>query len=224
MVKLAGQAPGLDLYFGMTSFINADGEPIPGPALPPVTGPWTKITLTDIIFGTPFAFPGQLFRVSAVKSVGGFCANSYYCGDWQMWAKLIARTGAAQTREVVAVNRLHDTPERATSRVYRKGRTIPDSLVQHKRVLALLPPSDRLKLDRVEYLRHYLVPVRFLLRHGDSLSPRLLRYHAGTLLLSPAPHWRYAVFQQLTRLGGARFVKLMSKIWNRAHGRKSGDA
>ena len=141
-----------------------------------------------------------------------------------MWAKLIARTGAAQTREVVAVNRLHDTPERATSRVYRKGRTIPDSLVQHKRVLALLPPSDRLKLDRVEYLRHYLVPVRFLLRHGDSLSPRLLRYHAGTLLLSPAPHWRYAVFQQLTRLGGARFVKLMSKIWNRAHGRKSGDA
>jgi hypothetical protein len=55
------------------------------------------------------------------------------------------------------------------------------------------------------------------------MSPRLLRYHVGLLRLSRAPHWRYAVFQRLTRLGGARFVKLMSWIWNVSEERNRGE-
>jgi hypothetical protein len=59
-----------------------------------------------------------------------------------------------------------------------------------------------------------LIPVYFLLRYGASLSPRLLRYHVRLLLLSPAPHWRYALFQQIARIGGAGFVRSASTLWN----------
>jgi glycosyltransferase involved in cell wall biosynthesis len=215
MVKLAGEAPGLDLYFGRTVVVNERGEPLPGYEGRAMTGPWMRVGLTDILYLTPFPFPGQLFRVSSAKSLGGFCVNSYYCGDWEMWAKLIARTGAAQTGEVVAFNLLHGGVGRGSNRAFRDGRSTPDSYVQHKRVLALLPPGSRVKFDRAEYLRRGLIPVRFLLCHGASLSPRLLRYHVGLLLLSPAPHWRYALYQQCARAGGAGFVRCSSVLWNR---------
>lgn len=215
LVKLAGEAPGLDLYFGQTVIVNERDEPVPEYKLRAVTGPWMRIGLTDIIYLTPFPFPGQLFKVSSAKSLGGFCVNSYYCGDWEMWAKLIARSGAAQTGEVVAFNRLHASLGRGSNRVFRSGRATPASYVQHKRVLALLPPGSRVKFDRAEYQRHYLIPVRFLLRYGASLSTRLLRYHVGLLLLSRSPHWRYALYQQCARAGGAGFVRCSSALWNR---------
>jgi glycosyltransferase involved in cell wall biosynthesis len=214
MVKLAGEAPGLDLYFGQTVIVNERSEPIPEYEIRPVPAPWMRIGLTDIIYHTPFPFPGQLFRVSSAKSLGGFCVHSYYCGDWEMWAKLIARTGAAQTGEVIAFNRLHAGLGRGSNRVFRSGRGTPASYLQHKRVLALLPPASRVKFDRAEYQRRNLIPVRFLLRYGASLSPRLLRYYVGLLLLSKPPHWGYAVFRGMTRIGGTCFVKVASALWN----------
>jgi glycosyltransferase involved in cell wall biosynthesis len=215
MLKLAGEAPGLDLYFGQTVMVDERGEPVRDYPLRQVRGPWMKIGLTDIIFLTPFPFPGQLFQVSSVKELGGFRASSHYCGDWEMWARLIARTGAAQTSEVVAFNRLHAGRDKGINQVFRSGKLIPASYVQHKRVLALLPPSDRVKFDRAEYQRRYLISVRFLLDHGASLSPRMRRYYVRLLLLSPSPHWRYTVFQQLARIGGSGFVKAASELWNR---------
>lgn len=217
MLKLAALAPGLDLYFGDTVMVNERSEPIPDYPLRKVTGPWMRIGLTDVLFLTPFPFPGHIFPVAAVRALGGFRASSYYCGDWEMWANLIARRGAAQTADVVAYNRCHISWERGSTRIYREGKMTPASYAQHKRVLALMPRESRPAFSRVEYQRRFLIPVSFLLRYGAKLSPRLLHYHVRLLLLSPAPHWRYALFQQLTRLGGTPFVRAMSNIWRRTH-------
>ena len=218
ILKLAGAAPGLDLYFGQTVLVNEQGEPVPGSPFPAVAGPWKKIALTDVLYGSPLSFPGQLFRVASALGAGGFRASSCYCGEWEMWAKLIARGGAAQTREFLGFFREHGAWDRGTNQVLRSGKAIPAAIVQHKRVLALLPPEGRIRFNRRDYQRRRPIPVMCLLRFGQTMSPRLLRYHAGLLRLSRAPHWRYVVFQQLTRLGGARFVKLMSWIWNRCRG------
>jgi len=215
ILKLAGEAPGLDLYFGQTVIVNERGEPasVFQPAV--VTCPRMKIGLTDVLYGSPLAFPGQLFRVSSAKSAGGFRPSSAFCGEWEMWAKLIARGGAAQTSEFLGFFREHAAWQRGTNRVNRSGKAIPAAIVQHKRVLALLPPENRLRFNRGDFHRRSPMSVIFLLRFGHLWSPRFLRYHVGLLLRSRAPHWRYAVFQQLTRVGGVRFVKLMSEIWNR---------
>ncbi|MGA2556143.1 MAG: glycosyltransferase family 2 protein, partial [Verrucomicrobiota bacterium] len=99
MIAVEEEAPGLDLYFGQTAIVNERGERMPGRQARPMAGRWKKILLTDVIYGSPLSFPGQLFRVSSARSVGGFRASSYYCGEWEMWAKLIARSGAAETSE-----------------------------------------------------------------------------------------------------------------------------
>lgn len=213
MVKLSAAAPGLDLYFGQTVMVNERSEPVEYP-IRAVKSPWMRIGLSDIIYLTPFPFPGQVFSVDAARAVGSFCVSSYYTGDWEMWAKLIARTGSAQTATVVAYNRWHAGWDRGSNRVMREGRLTPASYMQHKRILALLPPESRPPFSRAEYQRRYLIPVNFLLRYGASLSPRLLRYHVRLLLMSPAPQWRYALFKQAARLGGAAFVKAASIVWN----------
>ena len=218
ILKLAREAPGLDLYFGQTVIVNERGEPVPTNPFRPVTGPWMKVGLPDVLYGSLFSFPGQLFRVSSARGVGGFRASSHFCGEWEMWAKLIARGGAAQSREFLGFFREHGEWERGTNRVLRSGKAKPAAVVQHKRVLALFPPERRMAFDRRQYQQHSPMSVNFLLRFGRDFSPRFLRYHVGLLLLSRAPHWRYALFQRLARLGGSCFVRFMSKVWNRLAG------
>lgn len=215
ILKLAGEAPGLDLYFGQTVLVNEQGQPLPGNPFPPVTGPWKKMLLADVVYNSPLSFPGQLFRVAAARGLGGFRASSHYCGEWEMWAKLIARGGAAQSREFLGFFREHGAWNRGTNRILRSGKAIPAAIVQHKRVLALFPQEGRIRFDRRDYQRRRPMSVIYLLRFGQTMSPRSLRYHVGLLRLSRAPHWRYAIFQQAAKLGGPRFVKLMSRLWNR---------
>jgi hypothetical protein len=180
----------------------------------PVKGDWQRIDLRDLLYiGFPFA--GQLLKVSTARELGGFRKSCFFCGDWEMWTRLIARGGGAQTAKVVAYCRAHDAWDRITNAAVRSGRHMATSYVQQKRVLALLPADARIAFDRAAFVKQNPLPVAFLLRYGASLSPRLLAYNIGLFLLSRPPHWRYALFQQLTRLGGARFVKLASKIWNR---------
>jgi glycosyltransferase involved in cell wall biosynthesis len=217
MIDLARQAPSHALYFGRTILVDNQGQPTGGNPTRPVERDWHIIGLGDILYGPPFAFPGQLFKVSAAKELGGFRQSSYYCGDWEMWAKLIARGGAAQTEKAVAYFRSHDSCDRETNAIVRNGRQIPATFVQHKRVLALLPADSKVRLDRAAFYKQSPLPVQFLLRHAATLRPRLLAYHVGLLLLSRPPHWRYAVYQQCARLGGSAFVRLSSKLWNRLH-------
>jgi len=215
MMDLSRQAPGQGLYFGQTVIVDEQNQPTSMNPLPPVKGEWQKIGLREILFFPPFPFPGQLFKVSAAKKAGGFRESSYYCGDWEMWAKLIASEGAVQTGKVVACNRSHEDWDRGTNAVIRKGFLIPSTLIQHKRVLALLPADSKVRFDRASYLDWSPLPVRFLLRHGASLGPRMLGYHIRLLLLSRPPHLWYAFFQMLTRIGGAGFVRFSSRLWRR---------
>lgn len=214
MIELEKEAPGCALYLGRTLIVDEHGKPTPEQDGRTVSAPWMKRDLTDILY-MPFSFPGHLFRGSDAKAVGGFRETSFMCGDWEMWAKLITLGGAAQSRRVVAFNRIHEGWDRGSNQAVRSGRYLPTAFAQHKRILALLAKSRALKRDRMDWQRRFPMSIRFLLRYGQTLSPRLLRYHVRLLLLSPAPHWRYALFQNMTRIGGVGFVKLASKIWRR---------
>jgi glycosyltransferase involved in cell wall biosynthesis len=216
MIDLARHAPGEALYRGQTVFVDEHGQPTGEIPLRPVHGDWQRIGLRDIVYG-PFPFPGQLFKVSTAKELGGFRESSCFCGDWEMWAKLIARGGAAETAIVVAYNRCHESWDRVTNAAVRNGRHISTTFVQQKRILALLPAGSKIRFDRVAFQKQNPMSIRFLLRHGASLRPRLLAYHVRLLLLSRPPHWQYAVYQQCARIGGAGFVRLSSRLWNRLH-------
>jgi glycosyltransferase involved in cell wall biosynthesis len=214
MIALSQQAAGCALYYGRTMMVNEIGQPVNSSGLPRVEWEYRRVALADVLWGTPFAFPGQLMNVATTRKVGGFRESSYYCGDWEMWAKLIAAQGAAQSSTLVAYNRCHQGWERGGNVVIRSGLQLPSTCVQHKRVLALLRPQGSWKFDRKAYFAVYAVPTRFLLRYGTSLRPRLLRYHVGLMLWSKPPHFGYAVVQFLVRLGGVPFVKVLSQIWN----------
>jgi glycosyltransferase involved in cell wall biosynthesis len=215
MMELSSHAPGPALYFGQTVIVDEQGQPTDENPLRPVQGPWQRIGLQDILYLTPFPFPGQLFKTSAAKEAGGFRETSYFCGDWEMWGQLIAREGSAQTAKVVAYKRGHDLWDKGTNAVVRSGRHLPTSFIQQKRVLALLPAHSKITFDRAAYHSWNPLSVRFLLRYGASLRPRLLAYHVRLLLLSRPPHWRYALFQQCVRIAGVGFVKRASVVWNR---------
>jgi hypothetical protein len=196
--------------------VNEHGEPTPEQDGRTVSGRWMQRDLMDILY-VPFCFAGHLFRVSDARAVGGFRETSFMCGDWEMWAKLMAFGGAAQSSRVVAFNRSHQGWDRGSNQVSRSGRHLPTTFAQHKRILALLAGSRALKFDRIEWQRRLPMSTRFLLQNSQTLSPRLLRYHVRLLLLSRPPHWRYALFQKMTRVGGVGFVKLASKMWRRMH-------
>ncbi len=218
MVELAAEAPGKALYFGRTIVVNEGGE-VAALNLQDargVTGRWVKRDLRDILF-EPFLFPGHLFEVATAKRLGGFRETSYMAGDWEMWAKLMASSGGAQTSQIVAFSRSHGGWDRGSNQAARVGRHIPSVYVHHKRILSLLPPEQRVRMDRVALQRRWPLGVRYLLDYGDSMSPRLLRYHVGLLRLSKSPHWRHAVFQQCARVGGIGFVRLTSRLWKRVH-------
>jgi glycosyltransferase involved in cell wall biosynthesis len=213
MLKLESKAPGMDLYFGQTTLVNEHNEVLPVELYRLFKGDWSKIELSDVVYRSPLAFPGQLFRVSSAKALGGFRATSYYCGEWEMWAKMIAHAGAAQTGKITGFFREHSSWERGTNKMLRSGKNLPVAIVQHKRVLALFPPEQRQKFDRLDFQRKRQVPILTLLRYGESFSPRILRYYCGLLQLSPAPHWRYAAFKQVAGIFGPGFVRLASKLY-----------
>jgi glycosyltransferase involved in cell wall biosynthesis len=217
MRELEQLAPGRALYFGINVGVDETGAPVPALTPPAFSGRWVERGLKDILYA-PFWFPGHLFRVATAKRLGGFRESSLFCGDWEMWAKLMADGGAAQINEKLAFMRHHGGWEKGTNQVIREGRQYPLSYVQHKRILALLPQPGRPKFDRKELVRRCPLPTRFLVRHGDLLPRRLLDYHVELLLLSAAPHRRYAVFQWLARILGSRFVRWSAVINRRLSG------
>jgi len=216
IIDLTRHAPGHALYLGESIIVNEQGQPEARYSRPPMTGDWQEIGLRDILYA-PFPFPGHVFNASIAKELGGFRDGSYFCGDWEMWANLIARGGAAQTAKVVAYYRFHDSWDRGSNAVVRSGRQIPVNFVQQKRILALLPADSKVRFDRAAFHSRSPLSVRFLLRYGASLRPRLLNYHVRLLLLSRPPHWGYAAYQHCARVGGASFVRLSSRLWNRLH-------
>jgi len=234
MIELARLAPGCGLYFGWTHLVNELGNPLPtvlhhvykamvdgkGNPLSGAepwrnTGRWKPIDLGAVLYATAFQFPGQLFPVQLAKKLGGFRETSYFCGDWEMWANLIADSGGAQTAEYVAFNRCHAGWDRGCTQIVATGRLLPTTIMQHKRVLALMRRSKPIEFDRSIYTRGLPVSVRFLVQYGPLLPRYLFNYQLKMFLLSRPPHWRYAFIQQCVRIGGAGFIHLASKLWSR---------
>lgn len=219
MLALSKRAPSASLFFGQTDVVDDDGKAHPTLFMPEMAEEWRWVRLEDTIWHTPFPYPGQLFRVEDAVSFGGFRATSQYCGDWEMWSNLVSRSGGARTRDLVAYQRQHAGEDRGTNVVVRSGRVLPLSYVQHKRVLHLLRKAGRPQpIDRREYQRRYAVSTKFLLRFGGGLSPRLLRYHWRLLLMSPAPHVAYWLFQWAARAGGPGLVRASSHVYRRMKG------
>jgi len=214
MLALHQELPGRGLYFGHSVIVDKTGRPLPTSLRASPDFKLRIVELHQALYGTPFLFPGQLFQAEAARAAGGFRATSQFCGDWEMWAKLIARKRAAETAETVAFYRRHASA--TTDQIVCAGRQVPLTYVQHKRVLHLLREAGQpVRFDRIQFQARSPLPTRFLVRHGDKLSPHLLAYHVRLFLLSRPPHWRYGLLQTLTRwLRGAAFIKVLSKAAN----------
>jgi hypothetical protein len=225
MQRLAEKAPGRGFYFGQVAVVEARGVACPPPAFP-AGALWCEVDIVSFAKRNPVLFPGQLFRADYARAWGGFRATSLFAGDWEMWFKLCARHGGAQTAEMVAGVRSHSGGERGTTKIVRLGKQYALNNVQAKRNLALLRAMGMdTPFRRKETHAELPIPTKLLLPYAAGFSRRVLRYNTHMLLESHAPHWRYAGFQLAARLFGARFVKAASWAWNLFHrtsGRASG--
>ena len=218
MIELNRQAGERGLYFGHTLIVDEEGRLLPEVTRPPLASTWAPVTLAEVVFRAPFPFPGQLFRVEFARAFGGFRETSQFCGEWELWTKLIARHGAAQTKATVAAFRNHGGWTRGTNRLARTGKTMGLITIQRKRNAALARRSGlEVRYDRRVELSRSPVPTRHLLKHGMYFSDRYLAYNAGLLQHSKAPHWRYRVFQTFANLCGPRSIRWASRWWNRFH-------
>jgi hypothetical protein len=175
--------------------------------------------LEEVLLKAPFSFPGQLFDVELARSVGGFRETSLFSGDLELWAKLIARCGGAETATTVGVFRDHSGWDRGSNKIYRSGKTYALMNVQRKRNLALYRSlGGKAHFNRDEELRRSCLPTRYLLRYAAGFSRYYLNYYAGLLRRSPAPHWRYALFQSMIRLFGPRALVWTSTAFRKWKG------
>jgi glycosyltransferase involved in cell wall biosynthesis len=213
MIELAEAAPNRALYFGLGDIVDTAGRRLNDNSRS-ISFAWRELDLDDWARYNPVCFPGQLFNVAAARALGGFRAASRYCADWEMWFKLALTYGSAVTNRVVANYREHHSIGRGTTAVDISGRKYAYENMQRKRHVAWmrkLKPSVR--LDRRILHQESPIPIRFLLRHGYRFSSRMLRYNAGLLHLSGAPHRRYRLFQLVTRLFTWRSLRVTSLLF-----------
>jgi glycosyltransferase involved in cell wall biosynthesis len=216
MIRLGQHAGERGLYWGQTIVIDDQERPLPQWQKPPLPGEWMPVTLQDILCNAPFSYPGQLFCARQALALGAFRDTSLYCGDWELWAKLVAFHGGAQTAKTVAVFRDHGGWDRGTNKVYRSGKTFGLAHIQRKRNLALFRRlGGHAHFNRDDELRRSCIPTRYLLQYACGFSPLYLSYNVGLLYRSKAPHLAYAVFREIARLIGPRFVKWSSAAWRR---------
>jgi len=214
MIELSQKGPGCGLYFGETMVVDADGRAI---KLMDETlhAAWRRVEAKEFVDRNLVGFPGHLFDVGQARTAGGFRATSFFCGDWELWVKLAARSGAAQAGRPTGYLRHHQGWERGTNRVARSGKEHGLILVQHKRALALLRSAGvNESFDRRWQLKRHHFPTRFLLEYAMFFPPRLLAYNCRLLLQSAPPHRRYAAFQWLTRMLGGCFIRILSRLRN----------
>jgi glycosyltransferase involved in cell wall biosynthesis len=213
MIELAARFPDKGLYYGRCHVVDVAGKlawtapPVPGAAC-------QAIEPAEVALCNPVCFPAELFRTDSVKALGGFRASSGFSGDWDMWAKLALRYGAARTNRVIGNYRSHDTEGRGTTRVARNGKCVALTLMQAKRNAALMRQHGMdVAFDRTEILKSYPMPTRFLLENAWGFSRRFLRYNCSLLFRSRSPHCAYLLFQLLARGLGQRFVRAASRLY-----------
>jgi len=213
MLELSARAPDRGFYFGQVTIIDSKGMQLAPPDFPSQAR-WREIDLVSFANADPVLFPGQLFRADYARDLKGFRPTSLFAGDWEMWFKLSAAHGNAQTNQPVAFVRAHSGSERGTRQIERSGKKFGLDNVQRKRNLAILRKmGHEVRFDRQP--RDWPpIPSKLLIQNGAVFSPRILAYNVRLLLQSRAPHWRYALLQFGVRLLGAPFLKLLSQCWN----------
>jgi glycosyltransferase involved in cell wall biosynthesis len=213
MMALAGDAPGRSLYFGRWTRMAENGRRFP---TPPVSWPknWRNIDLEKFADECLILFPGQLFRVETARELGGFRANSYFTGDWDMWFRMALKSGAAQTATEVSMVRSHEGFDRGTSVVLRKGWKYALDNVQRKRNLALLKREKNINIpfDRKKFLDASPIPSRWLFQRAKGFSKRILTYNWWLFVQSKPPHLRYAVLQWLSKGFGPGIFRIYSNL------------
>jgi glycosyltransferase involved in cell wall biosynthesis len=211
ILALAKAAPERALYFGRAASLDEAGTIHP---LPPVDWPnnWRDVDIRELADECFLLFPGQLFRVTDAKSVGGFRRQSYLTGDWDMWFRLALKFGAAQSATEVAINRAHYGEDRGSTRVERRGWKWALDNVQRKRNLAMLRQEKGIvfPFERAKLLQQSPIPSRLLLRYARGFSRRILFYNAWLFTHSQPPHSRYATLQWLVRLLGSQTLHAYS--------------
>lgn len=212
MIELAEAAPGRALYYGLGDAIDAAGASIvKHPTF--ISFSWHEMPLEDWIQYDPVCFPAQLFNVAAARAVGGFRGTSRYTADWEMWFKLTLASGSAATNRVVATYREHHSIGRGTTAVDISGRKHAYVNMQRKRHIAMLrEKTPQPRFDRHMFYKEAPLPSRFILQHGYSFSPQMLRYNAGLLGVSSPPHFSYRLLQLLSRLSW-RSLRMVSHIF-----------
>ena len=213
MLDLAHKAPDCGFYFGQASIVDHHGKFLRDVPLP-ASDAYHQVDLLSFANANPVLFPGQLLRVDYARLLGGFRATSLFAGDWEMWFKLSAAYGSAQTRQAVAFVRAHGGDERGTRQIERSGKKFGVDNVQRKRNLAILRRMGWHVTFERQPRGWAPLPSRLLLEHAATYSPRLLCYNFRLFLNSEPPHWRYALFQAVVRILGPGFVRLLSRIWN----------
>lgn len=213
-------APDRGLYFGGFEAVNEAGAPVPYPR-PEVREPWQEIDLHELARSNTLGFPGQVFDARLARSLGGFRQASQFCGDWEMWFRLVLERGGVQSPRIIASVRFYDDPRRGTSKVVRSGRCFALTVVQRRRNERLMPLAKAGSLWRDHSIRAYKGPfASYLLEYGAGFSTRLLRYNTALLLESDTSGWGTGLLRIAARLGGAPLIRLLSRTFGRVFHRR----
>jgi glycosyltransferase involved in cell wall biosynthesis len=213
VMELEAKIPGKGFYYGAYNVVDHRGGLLrtcgqrPGET-------WQSTDAATMARLNQAMLPCILFRADYVKDLGGFRPTSLFTGDWDMWAKLTARYGAASTNRVIGNARAHDTAGRGTTRIERNGKFLALVNMQSKKNCALLLRQGvAVRYDRVAIQSIGDIRLTFLLRWGAEWSDRMLRYNTGLFLRSPYPGPLRLVFKCCTRFLGPGFVKFASRLY-----------
>lgn len=214
MTELSVAVPGRALYYGLANVVDAAGNLLEEQPRSESLK-WHELDLGDWARYDPVCFPAQLFNVAAARAVGGFRAASRYCADWEMWFKLALNYGTAATNRVVANYREHHSIGRGTSDVDISGRKYACVNMQRKRHMAWLRQrKPAVRFNRRALFNESPLPSRFILQYGYAFPRRMLRYNAGLLLISTAPHFGYRLVQVFATLFSWRSLRVASSLFN----------
>jgi glycosyltransferase involved in cell wall biosynthesis len=212
MLDLHQAAPGRGLYFGNSQEVNPAGQIVQfGQTV--VVGPRQEIDLRALADANILGFEGHLLPVEYVRNVGGFRSSSRYCGDWEMWFKLVSRYGGVCTGTVVAVVRLYEDQRKGTTKVSRVGENYLATIVQRKRNYAYLKQAGRIQEFDIKALRFKTnMSCKYMFWFGAGFSRRILDYNIRLFLGFPPSSLRQRLFQLALRVFGRRLVKLCSGL------------